>query len=515
MNPRLLLTFGTVALLASTAWADTPAPEVLQRADSGDAAACFAAAEAYLSGPKAARDYESGARYARKTVEANAALPGARALYALLLHQGRGIPMDRAQAGQLIAAGVAANDPAAKELAAELKKRGHLNGILALAAPEPDLLRKAEEGDAGAQWQLANAYAAGWIEYPKGSNPGREWRERAAEGGVAEAQRFLAEAYLQEAYGYPKDIDRGLRWLRRAAEQGDPRALARIGEIYFDGKIVPRDDTQAVQYLKRAVNEKVKEAETLYGILLVEGRGTAADPAQGGNLLIGAEQRGDLKARRYLFNAGMKGIFSPVDPAQMQRLLEQGVKDGNLKAKAALGVRLYTGDGLTKDIKRAAPLLEAAAEGGDFVATQAYLDYLNNRLTEMSNATGPGAERQRTDMLNYIIRYKEAMLLYGRNGKTENRREAAHALTRFAGPEDKEMRELLAPRLDKTVVGSLALIRIYRQEGGKDAAALGWLDKVEKHLREIGWENEVGQTAAQMIDQRQREFEKFIATQQP
>lgn len=511
MKPTQLL----LLFVAACSWsrADTPPANLLSKADHGDAAACIEVVGYYADRGQGVPNYNEAVRYAEKALSLDSKSATAQALLGLFYYQGRGVERDKAKGRALIEASAQAGDAMGKELLSVLETKGHLNGLLPLRKPDADLLARAENGQADAQLELANAYANGWIESPSGQNPAREWRERAAESGAAEAQLFLAEGYLQGAFGYPKDIERGMLWLDRAADQGNPKAMVRAGEIYSAGELVVKEDKRAVTYLQRALDAGAREAETPLGILLIEQRGGSADPSHGLQLLSQAEQRGDIDARRYLFRAVLTGRVNLTDDALIRRLLEQGVRDGNIAAKGYLGLRLYTGQGMPQDIERAAPLLQEAMDNGNFMATQAYVDYLANRIKRLSQATGSSAlaAAQHQEAANQYPLYQQALLKYGRNGKTDDRLVAVRELTKFVGPENEEMRTHLASTMDSTLIGALALIRIYRTEGGRDRTALNWLTAMENYLREKNSKNLSGQTALQLIDQRQREYQSFIA----
>ncbi|MDP2138810.1 MAG: hypothetical protein Q8J74_13250 [Candidatus Didemnitutus sp.] len=167
--------------------------------------------------------------------------------------------------------------------------------------------------------------------------------------------------------------------------------------------------------------------------------------------------------------------------------------------------------GIGNPSDRAVTLLQAAAEEEDFEATKGYLDYLGTRFKELSNATGASVEIMRSEAVHYAARYRATLVLYGCNGKTEARLTAARELTGFAGPDKPEVREAVKSRLDDELLGALALVRIYRREGGKDRTAITWLEKMEKHLRDTKWKNHNDETAATKIDQQERELAKRIA----
>jgi len=92
-----------------------------------------------------------------------------------------------------------------------------------------------------------------------------------AEGGDIRAQRKLAYMYLdgkEDIYvGDGKfqtaraatNTTMAIHWLRKAAGQGDKNSMLKLGNIYGDGKITPRDDFEAVNWYKKAVNNAEKD----------------------------------------------------------------------------------------------------------------------------------------------------------------------------------------------------------------------------------------------------------------
>ncbi|MBA4136360.1 MAG: hypothetical protein C0518_03475 [Opitutus sp.] len=501
MIRRLLLVFSVCVGVAA---ADVPDADLLRRADAGDVAACEQAAQVFLAKKKGGRDITKAAHYIRKALAENPAAPTAKALLGMLHFQGRGVPLDRELGRQLITEAAATGDGAAKEIARELEKRGHLSGLLPLERPEPKLLARAEEGDPEAQWQLAEEYINAWIENPAGGNPPKEWRERAAESGYARGQYWLSEGYRQGAYGYSKDPARALLWLKRAAEGGHPEAQARLGGMYLRGEGgLKKDDKEAARLLKAAVIEGRTDAEFYYGQLLYEGRGVPQNKEQGALHIYAAEKRGDLEARRYILAQAKKDALAIVDSAQLKRVLEQGVKDNDDTARAYLGIRLYTGDGLPKDVAAALPLLEKAAESGDFSAAHALVDHYGKKLTELQRQSQP----DRSDINRETENYRNALILYGRNGHKDQRLEAAKALTNFILPTAPEMKAALAePFLADAIVYSVALMRFYRNEGGTDRAGLAWLAAMEKQFKQSKWTDADGETALDLVRYAEESF---------
>jgi len=64
-----------------------------------------------------------------------------------------------------------------------------------------------------------------------------------AEQGNADAQFKLAEMLYALGDGVPKDRTEAVKWLRKKAEQGNADAQFGLGWMYHDGKGVPKDST--------------------------------------------------------------------------------------------------------------------------------------------------------------------------------------------------------------------------------------------------------------------------------
>jgi len=72
-----------------------------------------------------------------------------------------------------------------------------------------------------------------------------------AEQGDAAAQYYLAVAY-ERGYGVPQDYQEAMKWFRMAAEQGHAKAQCRLGEMHYDSQGVPQDYIQAHMWFNLA-----------------------------------------------------------------------------------------------------------------------------------------------------------------------------------------------------------------------------------------------------------------------
>ena len=105
-------------------------------------------------------------------------------------------------------------------------------GHTASAQYSSELLKKAQYGDAEAQFRLGNAYKTGrgviqdFVEAIK-------WYRLAAEQGYADAQNYLGVAY-DSGDGVEQDFVEAIKWYRLAAEQGNAEAQINLGNFYYN-----------------------------------------------------------------------------------------------------------------------------------------------------------------------------------------------------------------------------------------------------------------------------------------
>ena len=83
---------------------------------------------------------------------------------------------------------------------------------------------------------------------------------RKAEAGDAKAQFDLAEAY-SEGNGVTKDSTKGMEWLRRSALQGYAGAQVVLGYMYQKGINIEKDPSEAAKWYKKAASQSDKDAK--------------------------------------------------------------------------------------------------------------------------------------------------------------------------------------------------------------------------------------------------------------
>ena len=111
-----------------------------------------------------------------------------------------------------------------------------------------------------------------------GQDPGQlaEIRRR-AEQGDADAQFTLGVRYAN-GDGVIKDDEEAVRWYRLAAAQDNADAQATLALMYFNGIGVLKDEAEAVRWWRLAAAQDNAIAQLFLGSMYVEGRGVLKDP---------------------------------------------------------------------------------------------------------------------------------------------------------------------------------------------------------------------------------------------
>jgi hypothetical protein len=127
------------------------------------------------------------------------------------------------------------------------------------------LKRAAEDGDAIAQYHLANLYALG-RGVPEDDALALAWYHWSAEQGYVEAQLWLGYMYFQPLV-VSQDYGQAAFWWRKAAEQGNAKAQCSLGSLYANGQGVPKNNTEAIFWWRKAADQGYNEALWLLGSL--------------------------------------------------------------------------------------------------------------------------------------------------------------------------------------------------------------------------------------------------------
>ena len=133
----------------------------------------------------------------------------------------------------------------------------------------------ADQGDAGAQARLAEAYYLG-LGVGQDFQEALRWARLTADQGSAHGQGVLAAAY-NTGSGLGQDYDEALRWSRLAADQGDAWGQAVLASLYRNGRGVEQNDEEAARLYRLSAEQGYTGAQTSLGMIYMAGRGVERD----------------------------------------------------------------------------------------------------------------------------------------------------------------------------------------------------------------------------------------------
>jgi TPR repeat protein len=130
---------------------------------------------------------------------------------------------------------------------------GMLSAQAQTAGIDPGLLARANTGDAAAQVQVGESYAAG-KGVAKDLIEAAKWYRKAADTGNVAGELHLAALYRDGGKGLPRDMVQAAAWYRKAAERGDVTAQGTLGVLYSLGQGVPQSYVEAYYWLDLAAS---------------------------------------------------------------------------------------------------------------------------------------------------------------------------------------------------------------------------------------------------------------------
>lgn len=171
--------------------------------------------------------------------------------------------------------------------------------------------RRAENGDAEAQYRLATVLETGWDSVPADSVRALGLMQRSARNGFPPAMNYLGYLYGK---GYkvgdrkliPVDRDSSVMWLRRSADAGDPRAVSNLAYLLLNDSTIGltpaervHNDSIAYVYLQKGATAQIPTAFSMLGDMYRDGRWVKRDTLKGAANYEAALERGlgDAEAR--------------------------------------------------------------------------------------------------------------------------------------------------------------------------------------------------------------------------
>ena len=308
-----------------------------------------------------------------------------------------------------------------EEAAALLASVGQETASPAKALTEetlPDWCLRAEEGDAEAQYQVAEYFQRQGepdsqadvhryltLAAEQGHSLaclmlGRQLLEtapreavqhlrNAADCGVVEAMKLLGQCYAR-GIGVKRDPQQAEAWFCTMAQRGGGEAMLDLALRYRWGQDVPHSLGRALSWLRRAQLEGVADAQQRYhaaqraeseaGTEQPQSRAepekteSEARPHMDPTELKRRAESGDPGAQNQLGAAYARGEGVPQDWVQAAAWFEKAAQQGNRLAQYNLSTCYYNGTGVERNLGRSADLLLMAAQR-NYVEAQYALGY--------------------------------------------------------------------------------------------------------------------------------------------
>ncbi|MBO7489656.1 MAG: sel1 repeat family protein [Bacteroidales bacterium] len=242
------------------------AASVLAKAEQGDAEAQNLIALWYYEGTNIAQDYAQAVNWWIKSAKQNNV--DAIAHLGDCYLAGNGVTADTVKAHQLYIRAI---------------RSGHKTLLDTLCV-------RATNGDIASSLTVAQCYRNGYGTKRNQQEAARFYSMAAAKGNV-EGMREAGILYM--SLKQSKEAD---EWLKKAVDAGDTTASYYYGKMYFDGKIVQKDDAKAVRYLTVAANSGMAAAQYEMGNAYYRGEGVTKDLKQALDWHIKAALQGNWPA---------------------------------------------------------------------------------------------------------------------------------------------------------------------------------------------------------------------------
>jgi TPR repeat protein len=146
------------------------------------------------------------------------------------------------------------------------------------------LERKAEQGNAKAQFELSEAYLAGHV-FEQSNEEAAKWLQSSANQGFPQAESNLGSLYYL-GKGVTRDYVQAAKWSQKAADQGDVKAQYNLGLMFALGQGVKKDNAEAVRWYMKAAEQGHQVAAYDVGIAYTYGIGIAQDQVKGYTWLL-------------------------------------------------------------------------------------------------------------------------------------------------------------------------------------------------------------------------------------
>ena len=225
-----------------------------------------------------------------------------------------------------------------------------------------------ENGRKLSAYRLQRIYTSGYGEIKADKAKRIEWLNRGIESNVTDCMVDMALSFITEDSTY-KDMhnpQKAIDLLKKAARHGNAKAYYTMGNLYYEGEYLPKDDKKAYENWAKAVAQKYYEAASNLAYAYIEGVGCEKNESKGIELYkLAADNGSGFSAYKlyYCYANGAWGIKKNIEVAK--KYLFKAAEYGDAWGCYNLGRHYYLGtEYVTKDVGQAFVYVKKAADMG-------------------------------------------------------------------------------------------------------------------------------------------------------
>lgn len=351
--------------------------DLFRRAENGDNDACFNLGECLYYGRGIAKDSRRAVEWYTKAAERGDC--SSQKKLAACWHSGTGTEADLSKAAYWYKKAAEQGDYESQKALVMCFKVGGKNldpdaeraakyaeryGIADEGDSEYEaLLREAENGSAGAQFALGNAYFNG-----TGTAADREravmWYKRAADQNYPPAMFNLAYC-CSNGTGTSVDKEKAFELYLKASKNGDLDATNNLAIIYFNGDGAPQNYRYAADLWGKAAQAGLARAQYNYAECKFNGWGVQRNYTEAAMWYKKAAAQADPDAQYSFGWCSENGLGVPQSYELARQMYDLSAKQGNPYAQKAIGFMYMNGIGAEKNYSRAVEWFNKAAMRGD------------------------------------------------------------------------------------------------------------------------------------------------------
>ncbi len=259
------------------------------------------------------------------------------------------------------------------------------------------------QGHASSAYTYGKLLETGYKGHPSDAEAAAEQYRFALRDQRGEAALALARLLKQQSITAKSDdevdglITLGTALLQNRAEKGHGRSAEMLGDLYFEGLLVPKDDAQAMAWYSKGSDAGEPGAMLAMARMLGNGQGVPRDREEATRYARMAVASGSLKAAGELGERLLVGesYYLLLTDEEALEWLEKAAHAGHGSSIQDLS-RYYTREG---DTEQAVTYLRSAAESGSVSAMLSLYHAF---------AEGNGVEKDEVLALSYLEKAREA-----------------------------------------------------------------------------------------------------------